>query len=238
MSCTNPLNDKSIVGTWVITNLESKVNLSPVLIASVKEFAITKRYQINDDFKIGVKDTVNPFGYSGHWELDSIQKLISFSFEDSESKFEKVYKILEFNENMMKWHEDMGEFGQNIITLERCNECSFEIPTAFSVGESDLEKLDELVLSSTNYTNAYCACMEELKKRESCIEAYDKARFEIKVLADLAEEKYNVSNRIESSDNKFTIRVKELREKLVYCRNGLDDNTYNSYLYKNSSPPK
>lgn len=221
-SCSSELKEEGIIGTWRITNFNSNTNLSPALIASTKELAVTYVYRINKDYTFEQKDAYYSGSHFGVWELDLERSQIKFRFGGVEDKLESVYEISEFNEDEMQWIEDMKEFGQNTITLKRCDECDFE--NLYLYEKPELELLEELSISSEVLTDLYCNCMAEIKNREGCIEEYNTARFEIKILSDAAKEHFDIDNEHAPSNNKYTEHVRKLRESLVDCRNGFIDN--------------
>ena len=225
-SCSSQINEESLVGTWKVIDFESNADLSPILIASAKEYALTNVYSFEADHTVWLKDAYGPNGYKGSWDLDSEQKLLKLSFESPTGTSTTEYRISEFNDEEIVWIEDMQELGENRFTLSRCDDCNFEIPTVDGEQEIEMKKLDDLSNTSTKLTDTYCDCMIEMEDREDCVEEYDSARFEIKTLSDLAKKRFNIENEHAPSNNKYIVLVKELRERLVDCRNGMKENEF------------
>lgn len=115
------LSKENLQGHWQVIQFDSNVELSPLIIESAREIALTTTYDFKGETLI---EKYNTPGYedevSGTWELDQKRSVILFRFVSyMGDETSKELRVTEFTGSQMSWIEDMGELGYNEYVLEK-----------------------------------------------------------------------------------------------------------------------
>lgn len=120
-ACSGAISEEKLVGTWQITDFSTTVELSPMIIESSTEIALTTRYELAEGTFV---ETMSAMGdeirNTGTWELKEEGKEMQMTYDSApEEAMVSHYQIKSYSDSKMVWVVEYEEIGTSEIVLER-----------------------------------------------------------------------------------------------------------------------
>lgn len=117
-ACGVSVTKEDLVGSWKVVDYEANLqNLSPLLIKSATDIALSQTYIFEHDGSFTIDSEEELARKNGNWTISEDLKVLTLSSEESDGKQEQ--EVQAFGVNKLVLVLQIGDLGNETTTLEK-----------------------------------------------------------------------------------------------------------------------